>query len=68
MGADAEAAAAVASGLRRRFPHLVIAFGGSAAPVSPDDARTVRLSDDVSDAVGQLRRALRSVGSTPPVT
>jgi methanogenic corrinoid protein MtbC1 len=68
MGSDAEAAAAVASGLRRRFPHLVIAFGGSAAPVSPDDARTVRLSDDVSDAVGQLRRALRSAGSTPPVT
>ena len=67
MSPDADAARSVATGLRAAYPDLVIAFGGAAAPDPGPDATmaasgarlTIRLPDDVRDAVSALGAALR---------
>jgi MerR family transcriptional regulator, light-induced transcriptional regulator len=70
MNADGAAARSVALGLRAVNPNLVIAFGGAAAPDPEADptganaGRTLRLPDDPTVGVAELRAALEAASAS----
>jgi hypothetical protein len=53
----------VGRALRDQDPGLVIAYGGPSAPLPDGSTPTIRLPDDLRDAVAALRTALGAAPS-----